>query len=703
MAFVAEGPDKTIFQTADHWSPRLDIRSDVAVIYGMNASFPERLRGWKERGYGIQFMTGVAWGGYQDYLEGRFDGKNHMDEGQVDRNGQMIMHDPTVPYMVPTQSYIEYLKTLIAKAIDGGVTAIHLEEPEFWNRGGYSEGFKREWQAYYNEPWQAQHISPEATYRSAKLKYHLYYRALDQLFTFAKEYSAQKGQTVRCYVPTHTLINYSVWQIVSPESFLAHLPGCDGYIAQVWTGTARTPVIYKGVEKERTFENAYLEYASMVAMTKPTGRKVFFLTDPIEDNPNHTWEDYKLNYEATFTAQLMQASVADYEVMPWPNRIFNGRYQVEGSNERQPIPPDYASELMTLITTLNDIPVDSTPVEGTQGVGVMLSDTLMFQRFPTHAGTQDPRLSNFYGMVLPLLKHGIPVELVQMENLPFPDTLKSIRFLVMSYASMKPQKPEYHQVLVNWMKAGGSLVYCGTDNDSFQTIREWWNQEGMNYAAPSEHLFELAGIEPTDQTKTYTVGEGTLTIVRQNPLEIAFAKDGGEMIRDLAKKTLKEDYHAKNSLVLHRGPYDIIAVMDESVSDAAYTVAGPVIDLYDASLPVLNEKSVKPGERAFLYNLNRNNKKAPCILASASRADWEERTEGTYAIRMKGPEATNGIARILLPGKPIEVNLTDSSGAAIETQPEWDETTKTLRLRYPNSPDGVWIRIAYEVKSGNSF
>jgi len=74
-----------------------------------------------------------------------------------------------------------------------------------------------------------------------------------------------------------------IWRIVSPESSLSQLEGCDGYIAQVWTGTSREPVYYDGVEKERVFENAFLEYGSMVSMTAPTNRKLFFLTDPIED------------------------------------------------------------------------------------------------------------------------------------------------------------------------------------------------------------------------------------------------------------------------------------------------------------------------------------------------------------------------------------------------------------------------------------
>ena len=51
-----------------------------------------------------------------------------------------------------------------------------------------------------------------------------------------------------------------------------------------------------------------------------------------------------------------------------------------------------------------------------------MADSLMFQRFPDHNGYDDPQFSSFYGQTLPLLKRGIPVELVHMENTPFKDT-----------------------------------------------------------------------------------------------------------------------------------------------------------------------------------------------------------------------------------------------------------------------------------------
>ncbi|MGC9326793.1 MAG: hypothetical protein ACP5I1_04090, partial [Candidatus Hinthialibacter sp.] len=627
----AQNPERTCFQTASPWRPELDIRSDAAIVYGVNRSFPERVRGWRDRGYIIHLMTGVAWGGYGDYLEGRFDGANHMDEGQVQRNGEMIMHGPGVPYMVPTTDYVDYLKSLVKIAIDEGVEAIHLEEPEFWNRGGYSEGFKREWQAYYNEPWQAQHASPEATYRSAKLKYHLYFRALKELFLFAKEYSESQGRPVRCYVPTHTLINYSAWQIVSPESSLADLPGMDGYIAQVWTGTARSPIYYQGELKERTFENAFLEYGSMVAMTKPTGRRVYFLTDPIEDRPHYTWEDYRKNYEATFTAQLMHPSVAHYEVMPWPHRIFLGKYKTEDSEKRQPIPADYAVEILVLINALNEMEASDASIPGTQGIGVLLSDTMMFQRFPTHEGYEDPQLSNFYGMALPLLKRGAPVQLVQMENLLQPDALKGIRLLIMSYANMKPLKKEYHDVLAQWVKDGGSLIYCGRDKDPFQSIREWWNDEGRIQQSPADHLFSKAlAYDPASPQFSSLEYRNRVDRIYQDPKEFILQKNGDEPLLS-SIQNMGISLEEKNWFHLQRGAFDIAAVFDESVSDEPYRIAGPVIDLFDPHLPVLREKIVHPNERVFLYNLKRNDKPAPSVLAASSRAYEEKRGEHSYS------------------------------------------------------------------------
>jgi hypothetical protein len=692
--------ETTCFQTTRAWQPELDLRSDVAIVYGVSTTFAERVKSWREQGYGIHLMTGSAWGEYQDYFEGRFDGQTHLDEGQVQRDGETIWHGKNVPYIVPTQSFLNYLKSLIKIAIDAGVTTIHLEEPEFWNRAGYSEGFKREWQAYYGQPWQAQHESPAATYQSNKLKHYLYVRALTELFEYAKAYGGQKGQSIRCFVPTHSLLNYSSWHIVSPEAALAHIPGLDGFIGQVWTGTARVPNYYEGIVKERTFETAFLEYGSVAAMTRPTGKSVYFLTDPIEDNPDKTWEDYKINYEATFIAQLMYPQVSHFEVMPWPGRIFLGKYQIQGSRERQPISPKYATEILILINTLNQMDQQHLKFPGTKGIAVLQSNTMMFQSFPEHAGYTDPQLSNFYGMALPLLKHGIPVEIVQLEHLNYPAALDGVKMLILSYASMKPLHPEYHQILADWVQQGGSLIYCGRDNDPYQQVPEWWNQGAKKYAAPAEHLFERLRIEPTDRDLIRKLGQGWVAIIRKNPKEFIMEPGAAAELRDLVAQMFQRlgreaEWQEKNVLHLERGLFEIISVLDESVSDQPYHLQGDFINLFDPELPVLHRQTVHPGERSFLYNVQRYPGKIPAVLVAASRVSEEQVTKDEYVCTLKGPAGTNGIARLALPRPPRQIILTNGTQQHLPDQSVWDAASRTVLIRYPNQPRGVRVRVAY--------
>lgn len=696
--------EKTCFQIAAPWQAEYDVRSDVAIVYGVNEGkvpFEQRVQSWKERGYIVHFMTGIAWGNYQDYFTGKFDGKRHDDEGQVQRNGEVIGHGKDVPYVVPSSSYVNYFKTLIKRVIDAGIQSIYLEEPEFWARAGYSESFKREWLKYYGFPWMAQHESPEATYLSSKLKYQLYFNALKEVFQYAKEYSESKGIRVKCYVPTHSLLNYSSWQIVSPEASLAALPGMDGYIAQVWTGTSREPVYFNGLKKERVFENAFLEYGSMVSMTAPTGRKIIFLTDPIED-ARRTWDDYKKNYQATFTAQLMYPMVADYEVMPWPSRIYLGKFKLANDDTLRSISKEYATQMQVMVNSLNDMPLSTNKIKGTPGIGVLLANSMMFQRFPTHKSYEDPQLSNFYGMAMPLLKRGIPLETVHIENTGMAHTWDNIKVLIMSYANMKPLSPEHHIALAKWVKKGGVLIYYGRDDDPFQEVKEWWNTGEQHYKAPSEHLFEQLQINPVLGKEKYSYGKGVVYIVRQDPKELVLQIGQDEKFLQLVKQAYEKDakagkFETKNYLYLQRGPFDIASVLDESVSNEPLHLNGLVIDLFNPLLPVLSEKIVRPGEQAYLYNLNRiKEKQRPQVLCAASRVYDEKRNNNIYSFVTKSPSKTWNVMRILLPAKPISTIITDNDKKKIvDSKSDWDSVSNTLLLQFENNCDGIGVKLEW--------
>lgn len=704
--------EKTAFQTSQPWRPTIDNRGDVAIVYGVGGNpsaqksdlqFEDRVNSWRNRGYTTHFMTGIAWGEYKDYFTGEWDGKKHLDEGQVQVHGDTIWHGHMVPYIVPTENYLKYIKEAhIKRVIDAGIDAIYLEEPEFWARAGYSEAFKKEWKDYYHFDWRPQDASPENTYLANKLKYHLYYRALEEVFTYAKAYGKSKGMNVRCYVPTHSLINYSQWMIVSPEASLATMKCVDGYIAQVWTGTSREPNYYNGKARERVFETAFLEYGSMESMTAPTGRKMFFLTDPIEDRAQD-WVDYKKNYEATFTAQLLYPKIDNYEIMPWPERIYEGLYRKsKGSDEKIRIPKSYSTQMQIMINALNSMPLSDHEVSGSHGISVLLANSLMFQRFPTHDGYEDPQLSNFYGQALPFLKRGIPVQTVHFENLSLPETLKNTKVLLMTYSNMKPLSPEQHQYLAQWVKNGGVIVYSARDNDPYQTVQEWWNTGENKYAAPSDHLFEKMNIGDQPHEGEYHYGKGTVYVFRHDPKEYVLTENGDTSFVDKVKKLYEGNAKAgklvfKNSFFLQRGNYDLISVLDESVSKDTYLQKGLFVDLFDSELPVLTEKIVIPGSQAFLYDIKRvQQKNKPQVLASAARVYDETITKNTYSFVVKSPENTVNVMRILLPKQPKTMSVTNDRGEQLMLQRnEWDPKSKTCLLSFDNDPDGVSLNIQY--------
>jgi len=709
---AAAGPQKdsvkTTFQSSREWRPTIDNRADAVMVYGVGGNpsdkhrkgftFEERVKSWRDRGYITHFMTGIAWGEYQDYFTGKWDGKWHLDEGQVTVKGDTIWHGHMVPYIVPSENYLKYMKEMhVKRVIDAGINSIFMEEPEFWARAGYSEAFKREWKEYYGFDWRPQHESPENTYLANKLKYYLYYRALNEVFTYAKEYGKSKGMDVKCYVPTHSLVNYSQWQIVSPEASLASLPCVDGYIAQVWTGTSREPNYFNGKAAERVFETAYLEYGSMESMTAPTGRKMFFLTDPIEDWPRD-WVDYKHNYEATFTAQLLYPNIANYEIMPWPERIYEGLYKISpDSDKKDLIPRHYSTQMQVMVNTLNFMPESSNKVTGTEGISILMSNSLMFQRFPTHQGYDDPPLSNFYGQALPLLKRGVPVKTAHIENLGFKEALAGTKVLLMSYSNMKPLDPKAHEHLAAWVKKGGVLLYSGRDNDPFQTVQEWWNTGDNNFAAASDHLFGLMGIPAGAEEGEYKYGKGTVYIMRADPKEYVLSAGGDKKFLDTVCMLYSDRAKAgkvefKNSFYLERGPYDIVAVMNESVSDAPYTVKGTLIDLFDPELPVLKSKEIAPGYCGYFLDIDRIKNKGPQVLAASNRTYGEQTGKNSYSYVAKSPVRTTGISRVLLPACPVSV-LVD--GKEVFDAAGWDSASMTYLLSYENNPDGVTVKFVW--------
>ncbi len=694
--------ERTCFQNSGAYDPAIDIKSDVAIVYGINPSLSERVDSWRKEGYIIHVMTGIAWGGYGDFLDGLWDGTNHRDHAQKRRDSTEILHGRHMPYMCPSEAFANYLAENAKAAVAAGAEALHLEEPEYWASAGYSECFKREWKSYYNEEWQPPHSSPDAQYKASKLKYFLYKRALGLVFDNVKEYAKSLGRDLKCYVATHSLINYASWKIVSPEHSLTTLPGCDGYIGQVWTGTARHPNYYRGVRKERTFETAFLEYGSLNNLVRSTGKRMWFLHDPIEDNPNHTWSDYRQNWESTVVASLLWPDIWRYEVMPWPSRIFHGKYPADEpapnrhrgkkdlESNRVGLPKDYATEILIVINELNNMDQRELSWEcGTKGIGIFVSDTMMFQRSDPHPS--DDRLGSFFGLAMPLLKAGSPVEPVQLENATLKGYLDRYKVIFLTYEGMKPPSPELHGALAEWVKNGGILVFVDDDKDPYNQVAEWWNTPPRSYFAPREHLFEILGVAAEGVTKT---GSGVVIYYKASPAALSREHGGADKVIALAKEacTLANiEWKESNFLMLKRGPYIIAAYLDETPGEVPLLLEGKYVDLFSPKLAVLTKVELKPNDRVFLLDLAKFDSKHPQVLASASKITGVRQKDGVLEFYSEGPLGVTCATRVLLPSKPSKALENGQKNVNFS----WDEKTSTALLSYENSPNGKLIEIHY--------
>jgi hypothetical protein len=687
--------ERTCFQTIKAWGPKGNLCSDVAIVYGIDTNLPARIESWRKHGYRIHVMTGASWGKYQDYFHGRFDGVNHEDEAQTDRDGNKIGHGDDVYYMCPGENYGKFLCVGVQRALDAGAEAIHLEEPEFWDRAGYSEGFKREWRNYYHDEWQPPHSAVDARWRASKLKYFLYRRALQQVFDYVQAYNQRTGGHVRCHVPTHSLLNYAQWCIVSPESSLAQLNGCDGYIAQVWTGTSREPNRFRGEVRSRTFETAFLEYGAMQNLVRATGRSVWYLCDPIEDNPNYEWSDYRVNWESTLAASLFQPEVAKFEVAPWPERVFGGHYPRSAHREnRKAIPPAYATELQTVFNTLNGMKQSKVEWDcGTPGLGVLASDSLMFQRGqPTPS---DPYLGNIYGLAMPLLKRGVPVTPVQLENVTVPHYLDAFRVLLLSYDGQKPLSPEVHPPLADWVKRGGVLIFCDKDADPYLQVREWWNSNGKNYNTPRQHLFEWLGLGKSITADVFNrVGKGGLIWMRERPADLTTSAEGAARVvaaAELAAKKIRLKWRDTNYLLLRRGPYLIAAGLDESAQGNPRQLHGRFVNLFDSELRVQNDISITPGSRWFLLDLDAIHTGQPHLLASACKAMPGEQAAHQVTFTVEGVGETSAIVLLESSKAPTGVTL---DGKSLSTF-EYSAKERLLWIQFDNDTAPRQLAVQY--------
>ena len=316
---------------------------------------------------------------------------------------------------------------------------------------------------------------------------------------------------------------------------------------------------------------------------------------------------------------------------------------------------------------------------GTTGIGLIISDSLMFERGEPEPS--DPHLSHVYGLALPLLKRGMPVTPVQLENLTLPDYLKEFRVLLLTYHGMKPLSAEVHQALAAWVRSGGVLIVCDDDTDPYNAVREWWNSDGRHCRTPREDLFAQLGLvaadvsrrtssgtksAPTDvggyDPRLMPVGKGGVIWMRENPAGLAASAEGDArlvaVVRQAAARA-RLKWRETNYLLLRRGPYVLAAGLDESVAGEPKTIRGRLVNLFDPELRVQKAVTLTPGSRFFLLDLDAAGGRQPQVLASACKALPTKRGAHSLSVAVEGVVHTPAVVLLRAPAAPRSVTLSN--------------------------------------------
>jgi hypothetical protein len=316
----------------------------------------------------------------------------------------------------------------------------------------------------------------------------------------------------------------------------------------------------------------------------------------------------------------------------------------------------------------------------------------MFQRGePTPS---DPHLGNFYGLALPLLKRGLPVSPVQLENVTITNYLKDFRVLLLSYDGQKPLRPEVHAPLAGWVKQGGALIVCDADADPYLRVREWWNSGDCHFTTPREHLFAQLGLPPSFMTNEFrSIGKGGVLWLRERPATCSYGQAGAEKIVAAAKRAAQAvglNWRETNYLLLRRGPYVIGAGLDESIGGEPRKLGVRFVNLFDPELRLRTEVSLNEGSRQLLLDLDAVSTNKPALLASACKA-LPKAPDGGLSYTVEGVGNTPAILLLQTAKAPSRVTL---AGQTLEKF-EYSENDKLLWIRFENEASPRELNIVF--------
>jgi hypothetical protein len=148
----------------------------------------------------------------------------------------------------------------------------------------------------------------------------------------------------------------------------------------------------------------------------------------------------------------------------------------------------------------------------------------------------------------------------------------------------------------------------------------------------------------------------------------------------------------RGELLLRRGPYVILAVLDETPHAAATQISGAYVDLFDPYLGVVRDPKFAPGTRALLYDLADSDLPAPRIVAAAARVRDVRTTTTSLRCATRGPLGTRCRMRIQSSDAPTAVRVEP----AAEVAWTWDAASGTTLVEFDNQGSEIVVHVALQ-------
>ena len=729
----------TTFQTSSRYQNSQHINTEAVMAY---VSVPSQLDtvipSWyaAEDFYSINIMMPINRDSH-DYVT---QSKYNFEDIQTDKNGNYITNSTSdkVYYMVPTEGWTEYIWDMVKHILEKyPIDSITFEEPEMWYASGYSQGFKDEWEDYYNEGWQDQNDSPEAMLKTMRLKVYLFDRLLAEIADRMHELSPD----TKLYVASHSTASYTSIAITAGLNAYLATGKIDGVIGQTWSNTASVGLLVDGQTQTLEYENAYLGYASYAGASG--NLDLFAITDAMSDTASWTEDICFPKYKATMVSALMQPEIHRFEASVWPSRGFVA------------VSPSYRTLQLSCFEALNEMSGKAiTTSAGTPGITYLLSDSLSWQS-GSSAWAQSSK-DGYYGVTLPLVSDGIPLCIQSMENIRTADDLKDVTLLILSWDCQKPLSEEVVDAIAAWIKAGGTALYVGGHDAFADSAAEWWAPWG----SPLQALLSKLDLDITTKTASslsgkaawlsgndytavagmnlgskyngfYTVfegtgltpiltagntilgveqaaGQGTLIAVGLPSAMFSQQSGGTDAMQALVAYAcdLHTDYdYAPTTLVWTKRGRIVAA---HSYADDNVLV-GRFIDLFDPTLPIVDYVVLSARDDVLLCDISEADLTIPRLLYSGgahAHAPIETATETIFTI--SGPDGTLISSRLACADGlyPQSVVATDKNGKSLTVITTWDQATDSLLVQIQGTVEGATIQVTWgdrEVESTKSF